>query len=141
MNNKIKMEEKKVLIKWNSTYELGIKEVDEQHMKLVDIINDFYNAFATAQAHEKIGGIIDELVNYTVFHFTSEEEIFSNSNYPDTEKHKEKHKEFVDEMKRYHQEVKDGNMTTTYDLMTFLRDWLIKHIMGTDRTYLPYVKD
>ncbi len=134
------MEEKKILIRWNSTYELGVKEIDEQHMKLVDIINDFYNAFATAQAHEKIGDIIGELVNYTVFHFTSEEEIFSNSNYPDTEKHKSTHKEFVDEMKRYHQEVKDGNMTTTYDLMTFLRDWLIKHIMGTDRNYLPYIK-
>ncbi len=134
------MEEKKILIRWNSTYELGYKEIDEQHMKLVDIINDFYNAFATAQAHEKIGDIIGELVNYTVFHFTAEEEIFSNSNYPDTEKHRATHKEFVDELKKYHQEVKDGNMTTTYDLMTFLRDWLIKHIMGTDRTYLPYVQ-
>ncbi len=133
------MEEKKVLIRWNTTYELGVKIIDEQHMKLVDIINDFYNAFATAQAHEKIDEIINELVNYTIFHFTAEEEIFSNSNYPETDGHKKKHKEFVDELKRYHQEVKDGNMTTTYDLMTFLRDWLIKHIMGTDRTYLPYI--
>ncbi len=133
------MEEKKILIRWNSTYELGVKEIDEQHMKLVDIINDFYNAFATAQAHEKIGEIIGELVNYTVFHFTAEEEIFANSNYPDTNEHRAKHKEFVDELKRYHQEVKDGNMTTTYDLMTFLRDWLLKHIMGTDRNYLPYI--
>lgn len=134
------MEEKKILIRWNSTYELGIKEIDEQHIKLVDIINDFYNAFATAQAHEKIGEIINELVNYTIFHFTAEEEIFMNSNYPETDNHKKIHKEFVDELKRYHQEVKDGNMTTTYDLMTYLRDWLIKHIMGTDRTYLPYIK-
>ncbi|NPA45575.1 MAG: hemerythrin family protein [Chlorobi bacterium] len=134
------MEEKKILIKWNSTYELGIKEIDRQHMKLVDIINDFYNAFATAQAHEKIGDIIEDLVNYTVFHFTAEEEIFSNSDYPETTAHKTKHKEFVEELKRYHQEVKDGNMTTTYDLMTYLRDWLIKHIMGTDRGYLDYIK-
>lgn len=134
------MDEKKVLIRWNSTYELGFKTIDEQHIKLVDIINDFYNAFATAQAHEKIGNIIGELVNYTVYHFTAEEEIFANSNYPNTEEHRKKHKEFVDELKRYHQEVKDGNMTTTYDLMTYLRDWLIKHIMGTDRTYLPYIK-
>ena len=134
------MEEKKILIRWNSTYELGIKAIDEQHIKLVDIINDFYNAFATAQAHEKIGEIINELVNYTIFHFTAEEEIFMNSNYPETDNHKKIHKEFVDELKRYHQEVKDGNMTTTYDLMTYLRDWLIKHIMGTDRTYLPYIK-
>lgn len=134
------MDEKKVLIRWNSTYELGFKTIDEQHIKLVDIINDFYDAFATAQAHEKIGEIIGELVNYTVYHFTAEEEIFANSNYPNTEEHRKKHKEFVDELKRYHQEVKDGNMTTTYDLMTFLRDWLVQHIMGTDRTYLPYIK-
>ncbi len=134
------MEEKKILIRWNSTYELGHKEIDTQHQKLVDIINDFYNAFATAQAHNKIGDIIGELVNYTIFHFTAEEEIFKNSTYPQTDEHVKMHKSFVDKLKVYHQEVKDGNMTTTYDLMTFLRDWLIQHIMGTDKTYLAYIK-
>ena len=133
------MSEKKILINWNSSYELGHKDVDSQHQKLVDIINDFYNAFANAQAHDKIGSIIGELVNYTVFHFTSEEEIFRNSAYPDTEDHTKKHKEFVDKLKEYHQEVKDGNMTTTYDLMTFLRDWLLQHIMGTDKEYMKYL--
>ena len=134
------MEEEKILIRWNSTYELGHKEIDSQHQKLVDIINEFYNAFATAQAHTKIGDIILELVNYTIFHFTAEEEIFKNSAYPEAEEHVKIHKEFVDKLKQYHQEVKDGNMTTTYDLMTFLRDWLINHIMGTDKTYLSYIK-
>ncbi len=134
------MEEKKILIRWNSTYELGHSEIDGQHQKLVDIINDFYNAFATAQAHNKIGDIIGELVNYTIFHFTAEEEIFKASTYPDAEEHIQTHKEFVDKLKGYHQEVKDGNMTTTYDLMTFLRDWLLQHIMGTDTNYLPFLK-
>ena len=134
------MEEKKILIRWNSTYELGHSEIDGQHQKLVDIINDFYNAFATAQAHNKIGDIIGELVNYTIFHFTAEEEIFKASTYPDAEEHIQTHKEFVDKLKGYHQEVKDGNMTTTYDLMTFLRDWLLQHIMGTDTKYLPFLK-
>ncbi|MEA2043073.1 MAG: bacteriohemerythrin [Bacteroidota bacterium] len=134
------MSEKKILIKWSSTYELGHEEIDKQHEKLVDIINDFYSAFANAEAHEEIHKIIGELVNYTIFHFTAEEEIFKKSGYPDTEEHINKHRVFVDKLKDYHKEVQDGNMTTTYDLMTFLRDWLLEHIMGTDRTYLPYIK-
>ncbi len=134
------MEEKKVLIRWNQTYELGHAEIDNQHKKLVDIINDFYNAFANAEAHEKIGQIINDLVNYTVFHFTSEEEIFIDSAYPEKETHLKTHKSFVDKLKDYHREIKEGNMTTTYDLMTFLRDWLVNHIMGTDKGYIMYLK-
>ena len=133
------MEEKKVLIIWNSTYELGHSEIDGQHQKLVDIINDFYNAFATAQAHNKIGDIIGEMVNYTIFHFTAEEEIFKNSTYPDIEEHIKTHKEFVDKLKEYHKEAKAGNMTITYDVMTFLRDWLVDHIMGTDTNYVQHL--
>ncbi len=133
------MEEKKILIRWSSIYELGHKEIDSQHQKLVDIINEFYHAFATAQANDKIGEIINELVNYTIFHFTAEEEIFKKTDYPDVTKHMSIHKEFVDKLKNYHQEVKDGNIKTTYDLMTFLRDWLLDHIMGTDKTYLSYI--
>lgn len=134
------MSEKKVLIQWNPTYELGYNEIDKQHQKLVDIINDFYSAFSNAEAHEKINSIINDLVNYTVFHFTAEEEIFKNTAYPEVESHINKHKGFVDKLKEYHNEVKEGNMTTTYDLMTFLRDWLIEHIMGTDRTYISFLK-
>jgi hemerythrin-like metal-binding protein len=134
------MEEKKILVKWSHTYELGHAEIDMQHKKLVDIINEFYNAFANAEAHEKIGQIINDLVNYTVFHFTSEEEFFINSAYPEKENHLKTHKSFVDKLKDYHREVKEGNMTTTYDLMTFLRDWLVNHIMGTDKGYVQYLK-
>lgn len=134
------MSEKKILIKWNSTYESGHSEIDEQHQKPVDIINDFYSAFANAEAHEKIGTVIGDLVNYTVFHFTAEEEILKNSAYPEKEEHIKTHKSFVDKLKDYHKELKDGNMTTTYDLMTFLRDWLLEHIMGTDRKYMSFLK-
>ncbi len=134
------MEEKKILIRWRPDYEIGLEKIDNEHKKLVDIINDFYNAFATAQAHKKIGEIINELVNYTIFHFTAEEEMFKNSSYPDTENHMKKHKTFVNKLKEYHKEVSEGNLTTSYDMVTFLKEWLIIHIKETDTTYLPFVK-
>ncbi len=134
------MEEKKTLIKWSPDYEIGIEKIDDEHKKLVDIINDFYNAFAFAQGHVEIGKVINELVNYTIFHFTAEEEMFKNSSYPDTENHMKKHKVFVNKLKEYHKEVSEGNLTTSYDMVTFLKDWLIIHIKETDTTYLPFVK-
>ncbi len=134
------MDEKKTLIHWKNEYEIGIEKIDNEHKKLVDIINDFYNAFASAHGHVEIGNVINELVNYTIFHFTAEEEMFKNSSYPDTENHMKKHVNFVNKLKDYHKEVSGGNMTTSYDMVTFLRDWLIEHIIKTDTTYLPYVK-
>jgi hemerythrin-like metal-binding protein len=130
---------KKILIKWDKSYELGIEIIDEQHKKLVDIISNFYNAFATSQEHEKIGTVINELVNYTIFHFIAEEEMFKNSSYPDVENHIKKHVEFTENLKNYQKEVSNGNLTTSYDMVTYLRDWLIQHIMKTDTTYLPYL--
>ncbi len=134
------MEEKKILIKWVAEYEIGHSKIDSEHKKLVDIINDFYDAFASSQEHERIGKVINELVNYTIFHFTAEEELFKNSTYPDTEEHLKKHLNFVNKLKEYHKEVASGNMTSSYDMVTFLRDWLIIHIKNTDVTYLPYIK-
>ena len=134
------MSEKKILIKWVPEFEIGHKKIDSEHERLVEIINDFYDAFASSQEHEKIGKVINELVNYTIFHFTAEEELFKNSSYPDVENHMKKHVAFVDKLKDYHKEVNSGNMTTSYDMVTFLRDWLIVHIKDTDTTYLPYLK-
>ncbi len=134
------MEEKKILIHWKNEFEIGIEKIDNEHKKLVDIINDFYNAFASSHGHVEIGNVINELVNYTIFHFTAEEEMFKKSEYPDVESHLVKHVDFVNQLKEYHAEVSSGNMTTSYDMVTYLRDWLIMHIQKTDRTYLPYVK-
>ena len=134
------MEDKKILINWIPSFEIGIEKIDAEHKKLVDIINDFYNVFASSQGHAEIGKVINELVNYTIFHFTAEEEMFKKSDYPDTENHIKKHVGFVNKLKDYHKEVSSGNMTTSYDMVTFLKDWLIIHIKETDTTYLPYIK-
>ena len=87
---------KKKLIVWDKYYSVGIEIIDNQHKKLIDMINDLYASFITGEAQEKAPGIVDQMLNYTDYHFKTEEKFFDEHNYPETDKHKEIHQSFVD---------------------------------------------
>ncbi len=133
------MEDKNKLITWNSAYELGHAEIDKHHKGLADIINEIYSAFLDTIAHEKIGAIIDKLIDCSVSNFTVEEELFNNSAYPDKDLHIFTHQEFLKQLNEYKQKIDTGNQQITYDVMTFLKGWMTEHIMGTDSQFIPYI--
>lgn len=128
----------KKLITWSEEYELGFKTVDEQHEKLVDLINKLYNAFMLAEANEVISGILDDMLDYTVYHFKAEEDFFEAQGYSDSEKHKKEHELFVEKTKGFVEKFSQNDADLTYDVMNFLRGWLLAHILGSDKEYSRY---
>ncbi len=131
----------KILIPWKPEYELGIESVDTQHKGLVDIINEFYTAFAEGKVNECADQILEKLIRYTEVHFADEEKIFGASDYPDKEAHEKKHKEFVDKLKEYQNSLAEGKSMASYELMEFLRKWLLNHILNTDKAYVNFCKN
>lgn len=132
------MEEKKLIV-WGPLYEIGHKEIDDQHKKLVDLINEFYDAFLNAEANIKVIEIVQRVIDYTVYHFIAEEDLFMNIEYPNTERHLETHKTFVNKLKIFKKQLDEGSIVISYELMTFLRDWLSDHIMGEDKELVKYL--
>ena len=126
------------LISWNSDLSVGIREIDTQHQKLIDLINDLYAGMRSGQATATMGQLLDKLAEYTVFHFGHEEKLFDQHNYPETAAHKQLHKKLTQSVLDYIADFKAGKATVSNDLMDFLRDWLIKHIKGTDKRYSPF---
>ena len=124
---------------WKPVYAVGIDKIDEQHKKLVEIINDFYSAFVENKAKEKLGEILDLLLDYTQYHFSTEEQLFLQSNYKDTIEHIEQHKKFVVTIKEFINEYKAGSGLITFKLMNFLRVWLTNHIMQEDHKYSEHL--
>lgn len=125
------------LIEWGSQYEIGIKFSDDEHRVLVDLINKLYASFGTNKGKKAIQSVIDDLVDYTVFHFGNEEKYFEQIQIPDHQAHLKQHKAFVDKIKKFQQEFKAGDSTVSIDMVDFLKNWLVQHILKIDANYVP----
>jgi len=138
-NLAIKIIEKKMaLFNWNSSYSVNVKEIDLQHQKLVNMINQLHDSMKAGKGKEAMGSILDELVNYTKFHFKYEENLFQKTMYPESITHTRQHQDLVKQVAEFSSQFQKGEKLLTMDLMTFLKKWLMDHIMGTDKKYTVF---
>ena len=125
--------------KWKDEYSVGIQKIDDQHKKLVEIINDFYTAFTENKTKEKMGDILNLLTDYTQYHFTTEEQYFIDSGYQETKEHVEEHEKFTKTVVGFVKDYQAGSSAVTYKLMSFLRNWLQNHILKEDKKYSEHL--
>ncbi len=125
----------KKLITWTDKYSVGYDIIDSQHKKLAGMINDLYASFTEGKADEIVENILTEMIKYTDYHFKTEEDFFEKYNYSETKLHKEQHQGFVAKVTDFYEDFKKESVTITYDIMNFLRDWLIEHILGSDKKF------
>jgi hemerythrin len=128
------MSEKK-LINWSAQYCLGHDQIDSQHKRLVEMINELYDAFSRGEANNVIGDIVDKMIKYTEYHFSTEEKMFEQYEYTLSDEHKGEHDFFVQQAKKFYDEYQSGSAVVPYEVMNFLRDWLIKHILHSDKLF------
>jgi len=128
------------LIEWSNELSVGIDSIDEQHKKLVNMINALNDAKLTGSSNELLGKIFSGLAAYTQKHFAYEENMFAEYGYSDSEEHKRQHSELIAqvvELKERFMENPQG--TINADLMQFLKRWLTNHIMRTDKDYAEFL--
>lgn len=130
----------KILVGWTEKYSVGSAEIDDQHKKLLSLINDLYSSFAEGRAEERIEGVLNEMVKYTEYHFKTEESYFNRFNYTDAQTHIKEHQFFIEQVGKFRNDFRNESITIAYDIMNFLRDWLIKHIQGSDKKYIHEFK-
>lgn len=128
-------------IEWTEDLNLNIKEIDTQHMKFLDIMNDLLKAMEEKRAHEIQAKIIDELLGYAFYHFTKEERYFQKTNYPGAKSHAKEHEIFVDKIIQFKEDFENKKITLSLNMINFMRNWWMTHIKVTDREYLPYIND
>ena len=87
------------------------------------------------KGREIIGNVIDEMIDYTAYHFKTEEDYFAELSFPNTIAHKKEHRDFVEKAQELQEKHRDGSLLITIDTMFFLQDWLVNHIQGSDKEY------
>lgn len=68
---------------WQSSYQTGIARIDGQHRKLVDHLNELYDAMKAGQGRDALERILKGLLNSTKTHFAAEEGLMKRYRYPD----------------------------------------------------------
>lgn len=122
------------LMTWSSALASGIGDIDEQHKKLIEISNRLYAAMQRNEDKQSIGSLLDQLIDYTSYHFKFEEDLMEKHGVTGVPTHKEQHAKLVNDVVEHQARFKKGDALSS-DLMAFLRDWLVNHIMKTDRAF------
>ena len=127
------------LLDWSDEYSVKIKSIDQQHSKLVDLINQLHSAMKDGKGKDVIGKVISELISYTQVHFAHEESLMSKYSYPGYVKHKSLHDELVKQVLEIEKEFKSGKTVISQNVLNFLKKWLVEHIVGTDKLYTAFM--
>lgn len=124
-------------IRWSEEYATNIAEIDAQHQKLIALINTLHEEMKMGKAGYAISEIIDELADYTNYHFTLEESLMVRHNYILFDAHKKEHKFFIAKVKGYQDKTQYENSSLPIDVINFLREWLLHHIIKADKMLPP----
>jgi hemerythrin len=128
------------LMAWNDKMSVNIASIDEQHKKLVNMLNELYDGVQQGKTRETLGHVLDELIDYTAAHFKYEENLFATTNYPAKETHKSEHDNLTKQVLDVQAKYKAGvGASLSLEVMTFLKNWLTNHIMGTDKRYSEHM--
>jgi len=129
------------LFVWDDSFSVNLKDIDKQHLVLVDIINDLHRAMLTGQANDKLGDIFKGLLDYTNTHFRFEEDLMRKHDYPGLEMQERQHIKFVNKMTDVYEDFKSGTAMVSMQTLDFLKDWLTSHIKRVDMEFKHFFND
>ncbi len=125
-------------IQWDKSLSVGIDSIDDDHKKLLNIINEFGDD--QDKTREELTVLINELLDYTRYHFDREEEMMEANGYTRLEQHKKEHGQFIGKL------MELGIMLDSEDVKTareetsqFLSMWLARHIRWADMDYVSCI--
>ncbi|MEI0478308.1 bacteriohemerythrin [Brachyspira pulli] len=131
---------------WEDKYKVGYKRIDDQHLELIEIINDLYACMENRDSEdenlkEAFKDALKKTVDYVAYHFSYEEKIMHAIKYSKLLEHSSYHKEFTQTIYKYVMSYENGSLKAIDDLVKYLKDWFLNHILVTDKKFIAEVKE
>ncbi len=121
------------LFEWDDSYLIHVDDMDDEHQILVEKINLLVESLNKETSLEMLPKFND-MCDYTVEHFTHEEEFMRSFNYEEYDAHKKIHDNLLSFLRSFEESIRNGTVDKI-KLVGFLKNWLISHIMGVDTKY------
>ncbi len=125
---------------WKDEYTLGVDEMDGEHKILISKINDLATALSAGKVTPTVKAAFAEMARYTQEHFAHEEAYQASIGFPEIRGHKELHRRLLEQVGGFGAQVEAGTIDPQA-LMSFINDWLIKHILGVDMKYADFSRN
>lgn len=123
---------------WKDDYSVGVEKLDKQHQQLVGLLNQLYEAMEAGKGREALKQVFDGLLRYTNEHFLTEESLMQLYGYPGVQEHRDKHEKMTRHVQDLVQQYEAGTLQHPVRITDFLKQWLARHIMETDKAYGPF---
>lgn len=124
---------------WNESYSVHVRQMDGQHRKLFEIINDLAEAMRDGKADGVIRDTVEQLAVYTRTHFLQEEVLMRQTGYPGLAAHQQQHSKLMADVEQYKRAFEEGRSTSPVSLLNFVRQWLVHHIKESDKAYSEHL--
>lgn len=124
---------------WTEEMSVGIPRIDQQHRKLVGFLNELYEAMHAGKGRETLGDVLSQLLLYTKTHFAAEEAAMGAHRFPGLAAHRATHAKMAEKVKGLCEQYRQGTLSSPIQIANFLKEWLARHILETDKQYAPYL--
>lgn len=130
------------IFEWTKDYSVDIAELDDHHRRLFDILNELLTLMSEGGATDRqIIRVLEELLDYTHYHFDEEEKMMAKMGYPELEAHRKIHQQFIAQMKEFYASAQNGMaIFVATKVANAGMDWLKNHILSSDHKYADYMK-
>lgn len=123
------------LLTWEQKHSVGVKELDDQHKKLFEIINRLFDAMQASKDITELNAVLADMDDYAHYHFATEEKYFDQFDFEDKEAHIAQHRAFDEKAENFIKKNALGDSTLSFDVLDFLEDWWLGHINNVDKQY------
>ncbi len=127
-------------IDWSNEFSVGVKEMDEQHKKLIGMINRLIKEQKILTDPQTIADLLTEMTDYAQVHFRAEEYLMAEYDYPQKDKQEQQHQAFINKTIAFYSAAELGPNILSTALLDFLRIWLVEHILEQDMKYKDFFK-
>ncbi len=130
-------------IEWDDNLSVGVDLIDEQHKMLIEKLKDLSDDLRKGHEQDRILKTLGFLIDYTDFHFSAEEKVMADQNYPELENQQQQHAEFKATLDNILLDLREDGPTDELakSINVFLLNWLINHIKGSDQKLGAYLNE
>ena len=124
-----------MLIEWTDNLSVGVDAIDQQHKKLIERFNNMALSVENHRGADEILRTLDFMIEYTNYHFSTEEKYMAKLGYPGLETHRTEHEKFKGILHNLVEDFKEEGATRALveSINTFMGNWLVNHFKGTDQ--------
>jgi diguanylate cyclase (GGDEF)-like protein/hemerythrin-like metal-binding protein/PAS domain S-box-containing protein len=115
---------------WHEMHNVGIQEIDEQHMHLADLVDQLIAGLRAGECQAVINAAMNQVIDFASLHFSAEERLMARYQIADAAEHRDAHRRLIEDIRnlRVYSEMRDLGL-----ILRYVREWLIRHVDGLDR--------